>query len=290
VAVDLFLLLSGFGLALGAMKRETKPLQFYWRRVVKLFGALWLSLGIIMAIDYCRLSMSWPWRQAVLAFLGVVPRTDLYRDINSPLWYVTLTLFLYAVFPWLFRRRHPVIGMIAVTLASWGWCALAVPRLMPEVAGLYGVHRFAFALGVMLAVVTSRAWVRKAWHGMEWTTQSKGVRFVASALIGVAAAYLVVHSGVGRSANVEEGISLLTVLLVVASAIMKPWRFRFLAAAGVVSYEAYLLHWPLLSRHDWLFGHWPPWAALVAFLILLYAAAVAVHWIAGRGGRAYNAS
>jgi peptidoglycan/LPS O-acetylase OafA/YrhL len=282
VAVDAFLLLSGFGLALGALKRDLRPLAFYRRRLLKLFSPLWLSLVIVLALDFWRLGLVHPWSETALAFIGVVPQADLYTNINSPLWYVTLALFLYGIFPWLFRRVHPYWSVAWLAVAGYVWADLVAPRLLPGVAGLYGVHRFAFPLGVLLAVLASREKLKTTWRRLGLGAWTFGRRLLVSLALAAAIGYLLVHSGVGQGPSREEAISLLIVLLAVALAAIKPWRFTLLAAFGAVSYEIYLLHWPLLARHDWLFAHWPSWAAMTAWLVLLYGAGramkVALSW------------
>lgn len=279
VAVDLFLLLSGFGLAVGAFKKVTRPLAFYRRRVAKLFGPLWLSLAAILALDYWRLGLAYQWREVVPGFAGVITSANLFGDLNSPLWYVTLSLFFYAVFPWLFQRQHPMRSVALLCAASYAWSDWVAPRLLPGVAGLYGLHRFAFPLGVLLASLMRSETLKGAWRragAAKWQTGQRAV--MATALVA-AAGYLTVHSGVGRGADIEEATSLAVTLLLVVAAAVSPWRIGALAALGAVSYEVYLLHWPLLARHGLFPAALPSWAAMLLALVLLYIAGLALRFV-----------
>jgi peptidoglycan/LPS O-acetylase OafA/YrhL len=282
VAVDLFLMLSGFGLTVAAMKRTTTPWAFYRRRVTKLFGPLWLSLVAVLALDHWRLGLDWPRLDTTLAFVGVIRRADIFADLNSPLWYVTLSLFFYAVFPWAFNRRHAMRSVALLGALSYAWGAWAAPRLLPDVAGLHGLHLFAFPCGVLLAVLASHEGVKRVWQRTGIARLRRGRRAVAAAVLMATVGYLVVHSGVGQGQNIEEAISLLTTLLVVATAVMVPWKFGLLATFGMASYEIYLLHWPLLARHGLFLTALPSWAAMLTALSLLWVAGQVMHWLVAR--------
>lgn len=52
VGVDLFLLVSGYGLAASALKSVRKPLEFYKRRFDKLFVPLWTALAFFFTMDF----------------------------------------------------------------------------------------------------------------------------------------------------------------------------------------------------------------------------------------------
>ena len=51
VGVDLFLFMSGYGLSVGMLKRPMKTLDFYKKRVIKIFIPFWVALIIIFAAD-----------------------------------------------------------------------------------------------------------------------------------------------------------------------------------------------------------------------------------------------
>ncbi|MBX9765192.1 acyltransferase family protein, partial [Patescibacteria group bacterium] len=52
VGVDLFLLVSGYGLAASAFKSSRKPFDFYRRRMDKLFLPLWAALAAFFIMDF----------------------------------------------------------------------------------------------------------------------------------------------------------------------------------------------------------------------------------------------
>lgn len=97
-------------------------------------------------------------------------------------------------------------------------------------------------------------------------TRFKYDRSVAAGLSLAALAYLAINSGVGDTPRKEQFISLLTMLAAIAFVSFKRFEFRLLLLFGVLSYEIYLFHWPILSRYDFLYGHVPAWLATSLYL------------------------
>ena len=87
--------------------------------------------------------------------------------------------------------------------------------------------------------------------------------------------YFAVNSGVDGSILTEQLISMLTVLLIVAFFIIKKFRISLLSLFGLVSFEIYLLHWPLISRYDFLYNNLPAWLATALYLVIF----VVLGWL-----------
>jgi peptidoglycan/LPS O-acetylase OafA/YrhL len=51
VGVDLFLFMSGYGLSVGMLKRPLPVLDFYKRRLIKIFIPFWIAIILIFAAD-----------------------------------------------------------------------------------------------------------------------------------------------------------------------------------------------------------------------------------------------
>jgi len=80
--------------------------------------------------------------------------------------------------------------------------------------------------------------------------------------------YTSINSGVGQDLKTEHGISLITTLSLVFIFSLSKLKFKLFSIFGVFSYEIYLLHWPILLRHN-LFLSLPPFLIVVVSLILL---------------------
>ena len=93
--------------------------------------------------------------------------------------------------------------------------------------------------------------------------------------------YTAVNSGVGNP-NIVGYISIVTVLAIFLLFILKKFDFKLLSLIGVYSYEIYLLHWPIMSRYDFLFRNFSGWLAMSLYLVLLLALAWILQKITNR--------
>lgn len=263
VAVDLFLFLSGFGLAASAFSKELPPFSFYRRRLLKIFIPLWLTLAFFFLADFLFLGKTYGVLYLLKSMLGIFTQANLFSDINSPLWYITLILFYYLVFPVLFSRRYPyysALGLYLLTLTIMWW----YPGWFFWVLPLYQIHLMAFPLGLVGAALVRHT---KRLPDIRLTVLNYAV--LATLALGIA--YFAYNSGVGKNHWIAEGISILTLFLVLAFFVLKRLEVRLFSLFGAVSFEIYLLHWPILYRYDILFKYLPAGIAMLAYLALFLA-------------------
>lgn len=277
VGVNLFLFLSGYGLAVSSIKNKLTAGQFYKRRLIKLFTPFWLSLAVFFLLDYFFLGLSYGPAYLVRSFLGFFPRADLYNDVNSPLWYITLILFYYLIFPLFFAFKNHRWSALALYLITYFIVWLS-PAFLSQVMHLYKVHIMAFPLGVILAslyyepnqflkFMSARA--RRLFSGKSfWLKIFKPIGYWVLIIILLAiAVYTAYYSNIGGGFK-EELTSLVTVAALVILFLIKKVNFGFFYLVGVYSYEIYLLHWPLLYRYDLFYRSLPAWLATTLYLAL----------------------
>lgn len=271
VGVDLFLFLSGFGLATSALMRPLSIQQFYTRRLAKIYVPLALSLAIFFSLDFLILHKTYGWLYTLRSFLGYFPSANLYTDINSPLWYITLIVFYYLLFPVIFSKKRVILsalGIYAVTYALSWWPPIGFHNNMP----LYAMHFLAFPLGILRAVA-SQKWPRMCVIRNQWLYVAAVVSLIA------AIAHFAIHSGVGKGHWIAEGMSIFTVFLILTLFTISRHEFRLFSLFGVFSFEIYLLHWPILYRYDMLFKFLPAWLAAVLYLPVF----IGLAWLFSRG-------
>lgn len=291
VAVNLFLFLSGYGLARSSARVPLSALAFYRKRLQGLYLPFWIALIGVLALDAFRIGRTYPLAETIVAFLGFFPRADLLQDINSPLWYFTFIIGHYLLFPLAYRHARPIrsalaFGAISLTLPSFPWPILA------GVQPLYKLHALAFPLGLFTAGLTRRFGAHLDALHARWQAWDRRVgrqafllRIGAASLLVIPFAFLSLNAAIGQGAWREQGVSLVTMAVVLLLFLVKPFESRFLKGMGAYSYEIYLLHWPLLSRHDGLYGWLPASVATVGWVGLLAGLGLALRRVVERMSR-----
>ncbi len=258
VGVDLFLFASGFGLTASALSRELSLWQFYRRRLKKIYVPLWITLTCFFLMDLFLLHATYGWAYITHSFFGWFPHANLYSDINSPLWYISLILFYYLLFPLIFSKRWAylsALGVYAITYALTWWTPVGLREMLP----VYQMHLMAFPLGMFAA------WALQGRKSLG-AIQNKYLYYVLLTAFLVGAGYFAIYSGVGKDHWIAEGISILTMLLILALFIIKKFEIRLFYLFGLYSFEIYLIHWPILYRYDIFFKYLPASLALIAYV------------------------
>jgi peptidoglycan/LPS O-acetylase OafA/YrhL len=279
VGVDLFLLVSGYGLAVSAIKKTLAPVPFYLKRVSKIFIPVWLCLVFFLALDWLVLKRAYPSEEIVRSFYGFFKEADIFNNIDSPLWFITLILFYYALFPWFFDKRVPILSAILLFFAG----AFVVNYNLESiwrVVHLYRLHFMAFPLGVAVAGIASSQKLQKFIQPLKDSIQEQKPKVIylfrcigSVSLLGIAF-YFYVHSQVGSEPRLEQRMSVLTAVFFASVFLVKPFAIRLFSVLGIYSYEIYLLHWPLLYRFDIFYRFVPAGVAtalhIVSFLCLAW--------------------
>lgn len=286
VGVNIFLLISGYGLTVSALKKPFSLLGFYKHRLPKLYIPLWISVALFFILDFFVLEKSYGFRYVVKAFFGFFDRAHLYLDLNSPLWYFSFIIFYYLLFPILFLRKHTWISATLLygagyVLVEWN------PAFLNEVMGLYQLHIVAFPLGVFFAFIATKYRENNFIANLKQTirpvfSHRTFINFLyLLCLIALCfiIAYTSYHSHVGDTPTLEQSTSIITTVALVSFFIIAKFQNKFLYVFGIYSYEIYLLHWPILSRYDMFFKFFPAWLAMIFYLLFFSM----IGWLLQRG-------
>ncbi|MFA6430325.1 MAG: acyltransferase [Candidatus Paceibacterota bacterium] len=276
VGVNLFLFLSGYGLAVSAMSKETSIPQFYLRRLPKLYIPMWCTVFFFLILDFFLLDRIYSLSYIGQTLLGFFPRADLFLDINSPLWYFTLIIFYYLLFPITFYRKKPWLSGIFLLTMSY-LVVLWNPAFLNQVTHLYKLHVIAFPLGVFIAslVFKYKDRLKEILQKTEYLKLFKKIIYwcFVGLLIWIIS-YTAYHSNVGNNYWLEQATSILTCGAIIILFLISKLENRLLYLFGVYSYEIYLIHWPLMSRFDIFYQFLPSWLATLAYLGIF----VAISW------------
>jgi peptidoglycan/LPS O-acetylase OafA/YrhL len=232
-------------------------------------------LILFFTADYLFLNISYSWIFSIKAFLGIFTTANIYNDLNSPLWYFTLILFYYAIFPLVFSKKRA--WMSAIIMFAIPYLILRQnPEGLQNVLGLYKTHLAAFPLGIFVAWFFSEKFFIKFVEGAKnnfagnWLIKNFGkiTRYVFMIGLLFFINYFAFHAGIGEKYYVEEFISIITSIAIIILFYLKKFEFRLLSWFGIYSYEIYLLHWPIMYRYDFLYKFMSGWLATIIYLIL----------------------
>ena len=286
VGVDLFLFLSGFGLAMSAMRKTLSPIQFYLKRVVKIFIPLWIVLAAFFLLDWLVLKQTYPITEVWQSFFGFFREADLFGDVNSPLWFITLIVFYYLVFSFFFKKEHPILS--ALLLFFCGYFLIDYDfETVWRVDHLHRLHYMALPLGVAFAGVVMSEKIKKYTKVLlSFLSSRKWLKVLGQILLATTALgiflYFVINSGVGRGPWVEQNISNITMFAIVVLFLIKPFGLRFLGLVGIYSYEIYLLHWPILYRYDIFYNWLPAGVATALYVMYFLLLGFGLQWLTGK--------
>lgn len=266
IGVDLFLLLSGYGLAASQMKSNLKPLEFYKKRLIKLFVPFWLALIVFFGLNFIFVKSGYSWTYILQSFLGIFPQAGLYTDINSPLWYLTFLLGFYLLFPLVYNKRFPWLSAIILALLPYLFVYFWKPEFFNNILHMYKLHYLAFPIGVLLAWLVTKlpsAEILEKW--------SKGWTAVIYYLVLISVFALFIYSNIDSGINgtplKHQLMSLVGVFSILIVFILKKIEFKTFYWVGVFSYEIYLWHWPIMYHYDFLYRFLPAGIATVLYLV-----------------------
>ncbi len=258
VGVNIFLILSGFGLTMSQIRKPLTMLQFYKKRLIRLFLPMWIVLIVLLITDALVLKRSFALTEIVGSFLGFFPRADLSTSLDSPLWYFTIILFYYLLYPIFFNAKYPFLTIVGLVGAAYLLLNFGLP-VHRDTLNLYKLHTLAFPAGVMLALIQSKI-------SFKLPIFLRVILILC--LIGVVG-YTALESGVGKGLRIEQGISLVTAFGIIIIFVFSKMQFGLFGVFGKFSYEVYLVHWPLVSLYlVSTYRFLPPFIAVILSLSL----------------------
>lgn len=287
VGVDLFLFMSGYGLTVAMLKKPLPTLDFYKRRLIKVLIPFWIVLLTLFIADAGLLHITYPLPYMVQSFLGWFPHAYAFKDVNSPLWYITWMLMFYALFPVLFMAER--LWLTAIIFAVISNTLVLLNPLDLQANWLHRLHTNAFSLGILLV------WLLRDTNRLEklmkFRNESNSIeRYIFITVMILFTTYMATHLnakdwsgtiqllktlGINGSYFIEQTSSLLTMTGLIIVFSMKKLDNKLLSLFGVYSYETYLLHWPLMARYDVFFHNFPAWLAVLSWLV----AFLAIGWL-----------
>jgi peptidoglycan/LPS O-acetylase OafA/YrhL len=278
VGVDLFLFMSGYGLTVGMLKKPLPIVEFYKRRVVKIFIPFWVAIIIIFACNAIFLDIHYSLPYMIQSMLGWFPTAHGFDDVNSPFWYITWMMMFYVLFPLVFMSQKPWLSAIILAVI-----ATLIGVYNPLDMGdnwLHRLHTVAFSLGMVFAwlLFESKGEENKLVTTLKkFRNEAKVLPYVVIACMLAVVVYMSLHTTsnhwpmlteiLGKGYFVEQLTSIVLMFAFIVIFSLKKFDNKFLSIYGLYSFEVYLIHWPLMGRYDVFFDILPAWAAVIAWMI-----------------------
>lgn len=286
VGVDLFLFMSGYGLTVGMLKKPLPILEFYKRRVIKIFIPFWVAIILIFAANAIFLDIHYSVPYMIQSLLGWFPTAEGFDDVNSPFWYITWMMMFYVLFPLVFSTKRPWLSAIILAVI-----ATLIGVYNPLKMGdnwLHRLHTVAFSLGIVFAWLlfeTKDKENKLVVYLKEFRNKAKFTPYIVIALMLGVVVYMSLHTTanhwptltaiLGKGYFVDQLTSIIIMFAFIVIFSLKKFDNKFLSIYGLYSFEVYLIHWPLIGRYDIFFDIFPAWAAVIAWLITF----IVISWL-----------
>ena len=286
VGVDLFLFMSGYGLTVGMLKKPLPILEFYKRRVIKIFIPFWVAIILIFAANAIFLDIHYSVPYMIQSLLGWFPTAEGFDDVNSPFWYITWMMMFYVLFPLVFSTKRPWLSAIILAVI-----ATLIGVYNPLEMGdnwLHRLHTVAFSLGIVFAWLlfeTKDKENKLVVYLKEFRNKAKFTPYIVIALMLGVVVYMSLHTTanhwptltaiLGKGYFVDQLTSIIIMFAFIVIFSLKKFDNKFLSIYGLYSFEVYLIHWPLIGRYDIFFDIFPAWVAVIAWLITF----IVISWL-----------
>lgn len=314
VGVSLFLALSGFCMTVSYLDKPEKTpapsiihnFEFAWRKIKKLYPLHVATLLFVSAVIFAGLIHKGSTKEIIeqglyfaangMLLQSWIPWRDGYFSFNAVSWYLSASVFLYYIFPWVFpviqskdirriaRLSGIVLGlMIAVALIlgagkqNWGWTS-AFLKWVTYICPLYRAGDFIIGLAAGFFFLTQK----RPQRGSVYTAAETGTILLISIQV------LIYHKGILHATNWMLTLfwlptSILCIYLFavnkgVVSQILS--KSKVLVWLGNISAEAFLLHQICIKAAEYLTKN--KWIAAASALAMTLLAAEIWRWLYSR--------
>jgi peptidoglycan/LPS O-acetylase OafA/YrhL len=263
-AVTLFLILSGFGLTIS---QTTKPVnsKSIIRRFQRIFFPYWLITIFILTADFFLLNKAYSITEVMMTFVGINLSKDI-KQIDYTRWYITLILINYIVyflFNRYFNKANALLGIYVFCLV---FCILNITKVFP----LGSIDQIvAFPIGCSIAFY---------YESLKHAFNKRAVELLVCILFFLTSLVFLLPNNpseiffkaplIGIKA-VNSLLFCILLILLIGRIGKFGYASRFLSLCGLISYEVYLIHGPLLIKYNPIIKLFSPALILVSFMFFL---------------------
>jgi membrane-bound acyltransferase YfiQ involved in biofilm formation len=266
-SVALFLLLSGYGLAISWEKKTLNFKEYVRRRISRVMIPYWIITVLILVLDYFLLNKTYSGQSIIFTFLGINFEKSL-RHLDYARWFVTLILLYYCIFyvAVSFLKNHYRIG----ALFCFALVLFILRRI--EIFPFGNLYYFlAFPTGCFIAFYKNRAasflFKRKT---PIYILLLSGIGFTICRYLSAHGTDINMHKLLVFSVKNTEPLFFCSFLVSITAILgIFSLKSRFLAFCGSISYEIYLLHGAVLIKYNPVFHFFSSEQIIPGFIFVM---------------------
>lgn len=251
-AVSIFLILSGFGLAISSVSKEIDLKTFIKKRINRVMLPYWIATITLLCLDYFFLNKYLKIKDVIMTFLGLNFTTEL-RVLDYVRWFVTFLLFWYSIFYIVNRLKNKLHKISLFLLVSFFMLPLNYYLFH------FGWYQFfSFPVGYTIGVYYES--FKYKWNNNRALILSISIIFfiisicykflfsnahINSILLSKIPNIIIVY--VNDAISVIFSIGICFIFLSISN---KGYKSKFLLFLGRYSYELFLLHGAFLIKYN----------------------------------------
>ncbi len=241
IGVDIFLMMSGFTLAMAAPAASLR--QFLFRRFSRIYPTYWLALGITLLIQYKIYGFKRSWENIWQHVVGIhgFSRLAYFADIVDAFWFISMILAAYLVFGLI--RRHLENLSLVIAVAGFLTAFASYMYIWNQHAGgliSLAVRIPSFFVGVIAGQLLGRG--------------TGELRFNLLLGFGLICFYYQTFFLSIANNYTLPAVGIITAWIGIRALVAKVPAGRFLLGAtaflGLISYEVYLFHQPMVRDYN----------------------------------------
>lgn len=272
ISVGIFLTLSAYGLYKSYEKRGLE--KFWIKRVGKVLIPYAIITVIWLIMDWKLLRINHGIVSSLMMVLGINLNPGWRKSVDFNMWYITYLLVWYLIFYIVYKfKLSKVYSQIIFYFLAFVIMFLTARNITII---NWGISALNFPVGITIAIYYERiiSYFQKVKYKIYILIASQCVfilLYFISKLIKININDITLQYLFNSLSAVFLAISVFLLFFMLSY-----WKIfsKFLEFTGIISFELYLLHGPLMYRYDFILWRGPIEITFLIYLIVLYALSI----------------
>jgi peptidoglycan/LPS O-acetylase OafA/YrhL len=241
IGVDIFLVLSGFALAVNSAAMPLR--EFFLRRFLRIYPSYWLALGLFIWMHHRYLGVTRPWESIWQHIVGIqaFSRWAYFADFADAFWFISMIVAAYLVFACI-RKRLDDLSLVIAVAGALTVVATVLYQYFGNIAGLISLAARVpdFFVGLIAGRLLGAG--------------TAEIRVNLLLGLGLVCFYYLVFFRDMVCRYTLPSVGIILTWLGLRSHLVRAAPGRVFLAAfsllGLISYEVYLFHQPLIRDYN----------------------------------------